>query len=156
VRATLIALSFVSFGIGLDAQKLPPARPVTESAARIARELWPTEVQGSVDEHGLPRFRATVTENVVELPPPWHGTDRSTVRIRWRGGNLHHHEFLAAVTPEQFRSSVLYPAGVSIDPVAVIDGVRSVWRNWQEHRVRTRIQKELEELRAVTAAAPPQ
>jgi hypothetical protein len=139
-------------GASVGAQDAAPARPIAETAERMARELWPTDVSSSIDDQGRPRFRATATVNEFGLPVPWQDVDANRAPFKPRGGNLHHHQFLAQVTPEEFRSSVLYPAGITVDPGEMFNGLKSAWRSWQEKRVRERIAKEMEELRRVTGS----
>ena len=139
-------------GASVGAQEAAPARPIAKAAERVARELWPTDVSGSIDDQGRPRFRTTVTVIEFALPVPWQDVDANRAPFKPRGGNLHHHQFLAQVTPEEFRSGVLYPAGLTVDPGEIFNGVKSVWRSWQEKRVRQRIAKEVEELRRVTGS----
>ena len=142
-------------GASVGAQEPAPARPIAETAERIARELWPADVSSSIDDQGRPRFRATVTVDEFALPVPWQEVDANRAPFKPRGGNLHHHQFLAQVTPEEFRSSVLYPTGITVDPGEMFNGLKSAWRSWQEKRVRERIGKELkelEELRRVTGS----
>jgi hypothetical protein len=157
-RTTVTALvSTVCLGIAVvDAQETPqspPARPVTETAERIARQLWPVEVdQGSLDEQGRPRFRTSVEASPIVLPLPWQNDPAGgPVQPRSR---LYHAEFLSVVTPEPFRASALTAAaggGVGVDPGAMFDGVKSVWREWQTRRVRERIERELAELQAANS-----
>jgi hypothetical protein len=143
-----------------EAPARPPGRPIAESAERIARDLWSVDDSASTDEQGRPRFRSSVTVDEFELPPPWYETDPASGRFR-RPGTLYHQEFLSIVTPEAFRGGTLngaaVGAGVSVDPGTVFDGFKSAWRNWQERRVRERIEREIAELRARAAAesSPP-
>ena len=132
---------------GVGAQESPTApspRPIAESAERLAHELWPIEV----DEQGRPRFRAGVTIQRFVLPLPWVDPEAQPSLFRPRGGSLLHHQFLEAVTPEAFRASTLFPIGITVDPGAMYQDFKAMWRRWQEQRVRARVAKELEEFRA--------
>jgi hypothetical protein len=116
--------------------------PIADSVRRIAQEqslLAPPPGSAAL-------FRVTVEADVFVLPPPWYPHGGDAMPYRPRGGTSHHEEFLRAVTPEAFRGSALYPAGVSVDPVAVYNTVRSRWRAWQEQRIRGRIAKEVDAL----------
>jgi hypothetical protein len=119
-------------------------RPIAEAAARIAAETWPVE-RGQQTEEGVTIFR-TETEadpDAFRLPPPWLNNQRMGPRMP---GSAAQRERLAIVTPEAFRGSVMYPAGVGIDPAAIVKGVKYPLRKWQEHQVRKRIRQELEAL----------
>jgi hypothetical protein len=154
----LVVAVSVTLCIGLDAQhtmQIVEPRPLAESAERLARELWPTDGEVTVNEGGRPVFRVNVTGRDVALPLPWQVSSTVPKGFRPRGGNMHHHEFLAAVTPQEFRSSVLYPAGVTIDPAAIARGIASVWRTFQERRIRERIASELEQLRVRSSGSRP-
>jgi hypothetical protein len=130
------------------AQEAPPdpARPITESAERIGRELWPQDTRVSIDEQGRPRFRESIE---IELPPaPWV-EDEKGIHYRPKGGSVYHDEYLRMMVPEAFRASTFYPIGtVSVDPATIVNGIKSAWRGWQEQRVRERIRKEVEALTA--------
>jgi hypothetical protein len=137
-----------------DADGGQPARPVTESAERIANELWPIDERGLMDERNRPPFRASVTE--FTLPLPWQETDPTWTRLQ-PAGRLYHREFLSVVTPEAFRAGAMTAAvgaGVSTDPGAVLAGIRRAWRDWQARRIHERVEQELAELRARLADEP--
>lgn len=158
VRITLMIVAFIGLPDRTHAQEAPesgPARPITESADRIARELWSVDDSTATDEQGRPQFRASITVDEFTLPPPWYESDPAVGRFR-RPGTLYHQEFLSVVTPEAFRAGTLYGAavgaGVSVDPGTIADGFRSAWRSWQERRTRERIEREVAELRALAAA----
>jgi len=69
---------------------------------------------------------------------------------------VYHRELLSLVTPEAFRAGTLWPTvGASVDPGAIRDGIKKAWNEWQTQRIRERIERELEELRARTGDAPP-
>jgi hypothetical protein len=162
--ALMCVVVFTGLAVGTDAQETSasrPARPIAETAERIARELWSIGDAASTDELGRPQFRASVTVDEFVLPLPWFETDPAIGRFR-RRGTLYHQEFLSVVTPEAFRAGTLNGAaagaGVSVDPGTMFDGLRSAWRSWQERRVRERIEREVAELRARSAAessSPP-
>jgi len=160
VRITLMIVGvFTGLAVGTRAQEAPaspPARPIADSAERIARELWSVDDSESTDEQGRTRFRASITVDEFVLPPPWYETDPAIGRFR-RPGTLYHQEFLSVVTPEAFRASTFNAGGVSVDPGTMFDGLKSAWRSWQEKRVRERIEREVAELRARAAAesSPP-
>jgi hypothetical protein len=112
--------------------------------------------QGSLDEQGRPRFRTRVEASPIVLPLPWQN-DPAVGPVQPRS-RLYHAEFLSVVTPEPFRASALTAAsggGAGVDPGAMFDGVKSVWRGWQTRRVRERIERELAELQASTPGASP-
>ncbi len=160
VLVLLIAGIGGSMGVDVGAQEDTPqegrrSRPITETAERVARELWPTDVRViEEDDDGRPRFRASVTVELPPLPPPWHDPDAPTVQQR---GTLYHREFLASVTPEAFRASQLVRStgGVSVDPGTMFDPIKRTWREWQARRIRARIQEELANLRVVGDDAEP-
>lgn len=54
------------------------------------------------------------------------------------------------MTPQEF-STPLISAGV--DPGAIMNSVKTAWREWQARRVHERVMKELEELKRLNDAA---
>ena len=70
--------------------------PITDTANRIARNLWSTRSDPAVQAN-LPVFRAQVTVYVRPLPVAWHLTEKpgpSNPRF-----NLYHQEHLMLTTP---------------------------------------------------------
>lgn len=159
VAIVITSVGFACLGGGVRAQEAPPSqstRPVTESAERIARELWAVGDPGPTEEQGRPLFRTSVTVAASQfaLPLPWQETDPALGRFRPRG-RLYHQEFLSVVTPEAFRGGALATGGVGVDPGTMFDGVTKIWRNWQARRVRERIEREVAQLRSGATTTPP-
>lgn len=124
------------------------ATPITDTANRIARNLWSTRLDPAVQTN-LPVFRAQVTVYVRPLPVAWHLTEKpgpSNPRF-----NLYHQEHLMMTTPEAFRTSTFYPIGIGIDPATVVDSAKKVWRDWQTTKIRKRIAEELAALERAKA-----
>jgi len=123
----------------------PVPRPITEAAERLAQNLWPTDaVTFTIDEEGRPRFRSGVTE--ILPSPPWQpGPDLATTPAR---GAISHDEMLRVMTPEAFSTPPLISG--TVDPGAIYNDIKRAWREWQARRVRARIEKELEQLRAAS------
>jgi hypothetical protein len=119
-------------------------KPITEAAERIAQELWPTDAATfTIDSEGRPRFRSGVTETLP--PPPWQPTpDGSTTPAR---GAISHQEMLRVMTPQEFSTPLI---SATVDPGSVYNEAKKAWREWQARRVRARIEKELEQLRAAS------
>jgi hypothetical protein len=157
LRAAVILIGACTcLGVGVRAQEAPqrpPPAPITESAERLARELWPIDERGLMDKRGRPPFRSSVTATPLVLPLPWLETDAAWRRFQ-RPGRLYHQEFLSVVTPEAFRGGALAAAGVAVDPGAMFGGVKTAWRNWQARRVHERVEKEVAQLRARTTQEP--
>jgi hypothetical protein len=150
-RISLLGGLLLCLSANLSAQEArteESSQPITESAERIGRELWPTEMVISIDEQGRPRFRSGITVDIP--PPPWVLDDEGGIHFRPFGG-AYHSEFLYQVTPEAFRAGTLYPCCIGFDPGLVKDAIKSAWHSYQERRVRERIQKEVDELRAAPA-----
>ena len=122
-------------------------RPISKSAERIARELWPIAVATStLDEEGRPRFRSGIT--VTMLPPPWRLTpDTAPTPAR---GAISHQEMVRMMTPQQYSTPMV---GGSVDPGSIVQSIRSAWRDWQARRIQKRIMRELEELERLNRAA---
>jgi len=122
-------------------------RPISKSAERIARELWPIAVTTSPpDEEGRPRFRSGIT--VTMLPPPWWPTpDTAPTPAR---GAISHQEMVRMMTPQQFSTPMV---SGSVDPGSIVQSIRSAWRDWQARRIQERIMRELEELERLNRAA---
>ena len=119
----------------------PAEGPISKSAERIARELWPTDVAiSTIDEEGRPRFRSGITVTVV--PPPWQLTpDTAPTPSR---GAISHQEMLRVMTPREYSTPPI--GGGSADPGSILQSIRSAWRDWQGRRIERRIMRELEEL----------
>ena len=133
-----------------------PARPITESAERLAREIWAVDDEWATNEQGRPLFRTSVSVSEFVLPLPWQNTDPALGRFQPRG-RLYHQEFLSVVTPEPFRAGALVAAsggGVGVDPGAMFGGVRTAWRTWQARRAREHIEREVAQLRARATGSP--
>jgi hypothetical protein len=150
-RPALLAAFALCASAALHAQEgrvWPPARPISTSAERIARELWPTDVATStIDEEGRPRFRAGIT--VTVLPPPWQLTpDTAPTPSR---GAVSHQEMLRMMTPREYSTPPI--GGGSADPGSILQSIRSAWRDWQGRRIEKRIMRELEELERRNRAA---
>ena len=140
----LLAALALSASQALHAQQVrvwPPERPISKSAERIARELWPTDVAiSTIDEEGRPRFRSGIT--VTVLPPPWQLTpDTAPTPSR---GAISHQEMLRVMTPREYSTPPI--GGGSADPGSLLQSIRSAWRDWQGRRIERRIMRELEEL----------
>jgi hypothetical protein len=130
-----------------EGQVWPAERPISESAERIARELWPTDVATSAfDEEGRPRFRSGIT--VTILPPPWQLTPDTTPTPS--RGAISHQEMLRTSTPREYATAA---SGGSVDPGSMFQGIRSAWRDWQGRRFQKRLLRELEELERRNRAA---
>jgi len=125
----------------------PAERPISESARRIAREWWPTDVVTStIDQDGRPRFRSGIT--VPALPPPWPpAPDSSPTPSR---GAISHQEMVRMMTPQEYSTSLI---GGSVDPGSIYQSIRSAWRDWQARRIHARVMRELEELERLNRAA---
>jgi hypothetical protein len=154
IRPALVGGLLLWLGASLSAQEAQPTspeKPITETAERISRQLWPTEVNMvvTIDEDGRPRFRSGVAVDVPQAP--WT-PDPNVLYYRPFGG-ANHSEFLYQVTPEGFRAGALYPCCFSTDPASIVNGIKSAWRSYQEKRIRERIQKEVDELRAASDKA---
>jgi len=146
---------------GLRAQAPPQqpspqlSRPVTDSADRIARQLWPAAVFPATGDGDPSHFRVDVTAPAFTLPMPWLSPADPSARIRRPGSRAAHREFLFAVTPEAFRASTLYPIGITVDPGAILNGVKARWSGWQARRIHERVAREVAQLRAQTQGSPP-
>ena len=125
-------------------QKPITDKPITESAERIARDLWPADLATfTIDAEGRPRFRSGVAEALP--PPPWQLTPEQTITPT--RGAISHQEMLRVMTPQAFTPPLI---SASADPGAIYNEIKKAWREWQARRVRARIEKELEQLRAAS------
>jgi hypothetical protein len=151
-RPVLLAALALCASPALHAQEgrvWPAERPISKSAERIARELWPTDVATStIDEEGRPRFRSGIT--VTVLPPPWQLTpDTAPTPSR---GAVSHQEMLRMMTPREYSTPPI-GGGESVDPGSIFQSIRSAWRDWQARRIEKRVMRELEELERRNRAA---
>ena len=149
-RAALLAALALCASPALHAQEetvWPAERPISESAERIAREWWPTDVTTfTIDEEGRPRFRSGIT--VTTLPPPWPPTpDTAPTPSR---GAISHQEMVRMMTPQGYSTPMI---GGSVDPGSIYQSIRSAWRDWQARRIHQRVMRELEELERLNRAA---
>jgi hypothetical protein len=121
--------------------------PIQDSAARIVRDLWPTDgFTFTIDEEGRPRFRSGVT---VTLPPtPWQPSPEPGPD-RYRGA-ISHKEMLRVMTPQGFSTPLV---SGSVDPGEIYNGIKNAWREWEARRIHERVMKEIEELERLNAAA---
>jgi len=152
-RPALLAALALCASPALHAQEgrvvWPAERPISKSAERIARELWPTDAAAStIDEEGRPRFRSSVTVTIL-LPPPWQLTpDTAPTPSR---GAISRQEMLRMMTPREYSTPPM--GGGSVDPGSIVQGIRSAWRDWQARRFQKRVTRELEELERRNRAA---
>jgi hypothetical protein len=153
-RAAVLGVCALLLSSNVDGQeqKIPPApRPIAESAERIGRELWPTEVASfTIDEEGRPRFHTGITEAVPA--PPWALGDEGGALLPARG-RISHREMLAIMTPPVFGPPLI---SGSADPGEMYHAMKKAWREWKERRIHERVTKELEEFerRAESDQAP--
>jgi hypothetical protein len=149
MRRLALLTAFALCASWADAQGTSPTprqRPIAESAERIARELWPTDVPAfSVDEDGRPRFRTGVTVSVP--PPPWQAADDfSPTPAR---GAISHREMLRMMTPQEFSTPLV---SASVDLGGLYNGFKRAWRDRQARRIHERVMRELEEFERLRAA----
>jgi len=147
MRRLALLTAFALCASGALAQETTPAqRPIAESAERIAREFWPTDLAlFSIDEDGRPRFRTGVTETVP--PPPWQpAPDLSLTPAR---GAISHKEMVRMMTPVEFSTPLI---SASVDPGDIYNGFKRAWRGAQARRIQERVTRELEELERLRAA----
>ena len=136
---------------GQDGKALPVPGPIAESAARVAREWWPTDVATFIiDEEGRPRFRAGVTVT-QSLQAPWQLSNEQ-LPLNYRGA-ISHQEMLRVMTPQEFSVPAM---GGSVDPGEILNGIKKAWRDWQAQRIHARVTKELEDFLKAADAAPAQ
>ena len=139
-----------------EPQKTPePSPPV--ALARIRRGLEKErelELPTSVGENTGPVFRVHINEEMPPVERLWTDETLRPLYVQTRRP-IYHHEFLAKVTPDEFRAGTLYPIGV--DLIAVTDlavtGVRKALRSAAEARARAVVQKELASLLEARKAA---
>jgi hypothetical protein len=115
-----------------DALAVPPA-PLTITADSI--------------EETPPVFRVRIEQpRRLELAPAWE-PDRTVPAYVRTTRRLYHHEFLLAVTPEEFRSGTLYPGPDMLPlleaPVRAVDAAITTLR---ERRARDKVTKQLQQL----------
>jgi hypothetical protein len=132
---------------GQEGTVRPAERPISESAERIARERWPTDMATvTIGEEGRPRFRSGIT--VTTLPPPWPPTpDTAPTPSR---GAISHQEMVRMMTPPEYSTPLI---SGSVDPGSIYQSIRDAWRDWQARRVHERVMRELEELERLNRAA---
>src|SRR5690348_11210292 len=124
--------------------------PIAATAEKLARELWPEQVDTSspaVDEQGRPHFRSGTTETAP--PRPWQLSpeDKSIVPAR---GAISHQEMVRFMTPQEFSTPLI---GVSVDPGSIMNEMKKAWRDWQARRIHERVTREREEIERNNAAA---
>ncbi len=104
----------------------------------------PTLAQGSV-------FRVTVLGRKPERPL-WDEPSATPSYVRpWF--RYYQHEFLAQVTPEEFRSATLYPVGIPVLQIVelLVKDVKAANRKKREAKAREEVRQALEELLACRA-----
>jgi hypothetical protein len=98
------------FAVALLAQELPPAGVDAQHLERIRKALEhpaAIETERVPNRDGAPVFRLTVKAWKFDVPA-WHDDSLIPLYVRPTMPPTHF-EFLEQVTPEFFRSSVLYP-----------------------------------------------
>ena len=128
-----------------EANGTPSPRPIEESAARIAREYWPSDsTTFTIDDEGRPRFRSGIT--ATSPAPPWQQSSEPAPDPSRRA--ISHQEMLRILTPQEFSTPLI---GGSVDPGQIVDGIRQAWRDWQARRIHERVMKEVEALKAAAS-----
>ncbi len=97
----------------------------------------------------VPIFRVSVSERHILFARPWEDEGIVPAYVHtW--ARLPHHEFLAAVTPEAFRSATLYPVGVPMMPAlyAAQKAIARSVRAHREKRARNAVRRDLEQFLA--------
>ncbi len=138
----------VGFLIGVLAQSAtvtpprpsPAAEELPISLDRIKRGLAaPQELQIAVPEA---IFKVAVEARPLRLEVPWKTESGAPWYVR-TPRTLYHHEFLSMVTPEAFRSGVLYPMGFNV--LSVLPALRKAFHEAREAEVRAEVEAELRE-----------
>ena len=132
-----------------------PSPPV--ALARIRRDLErqrALELPTSVDENTGPVLRVYINEKVPPVERLWTDETLRPLYVQTRRP-MYHHEFLAKVTPDEFRAGTLYPIGVDLLAVTdlAVTGVRKALRSAAEARARAVVRKELAALLEARKAA---
>ena len=152
---------FLLVALCVQAQAAEPQKPPEPAPQvaleRIRRELERErglELPTTVSEVTGPVFRVYINETPPPVERLWTDETLRPLYVQTRRP-LYHHEFLAKVTPDEFRAGTLYPIGV--DLVAVTDlavsGIRKALRSAAEARARSLVQKELASLLEARKAA---
>ena len=98
-----------------------------------------------------PVFRVTVRGRKPDKPV-WGNWSAVPTNVRpWF--RSYHHEYLERVTPEEFRSATLYPAGLDIVPLVqfVAKQIKAANRGRQSANAKEEVRKALEEFLACRA-----
>jgi hypothetical protein len=129
-----------------EPQKTPEPAPAV-ALARIRRDLEKErelKLPPSDDERTGPVLRVYINEKSPPVERLWTDEILRPLYVQTRRPT-YHHEFLAKVTPDEFRAGTLYPIGV--DLIALTDlavkGVRKALRSAAEARARAVVRKEL-------------
>jgi len=135
------------------AQELPAEAADAAKMERIRKALAetpPIKVTSPVPREGLV-FRATIYGPTPERPM-WEAWSAVPSYIR-PPRTLYHHEFLAQITPEAFRSPTLYPLGAPVVPLLELLGkeIGTVQRKAAEARAREEVRRALDALLACRA-----
>jgi len=96
-------------------------------------------------------FRRTVVGRKPE-EPPWKDTSGIPAYIR-PPFPIAHHEFLADVTPEEFRGATTFPVGIPVFTLVglVVKGIKIEHRKAQEAHAREEVREALDALLACRA-----
>jgi hypothetical protein len=126
-----------------------PANELPVSVERIQQALAKAEPGNAVKIP--PVFRVTVEGRTPFLLAPWDPANDTLVPAWIRPKMpIYHFEFLQMVTPEEFRSGVLFSAQIStlLEPVArrLADEIREAWLRRKEARARKEVDDALRQL----------
>jgi len=97
-------------------------------------------------------FKVEIEARPIKLDVPWK-TEQGAPYYVQTPRTLYHHEFLSMVTPEAFRSGVLYPMGFNV--LSVLPAIRRAFREAEEARVRAEVEAELREFERQRDKRPP-
>jgi hypothetical protein len=123
------------------------------SFERIRRGLADASSVISDTSSEIPRFRLLIEQYVIDLGVPWDAADLVPDYIRPPRG-LYHHEFLDTVTPDEFKSGMLFPGVDVLGPAtSLVNSLKSAHRRRQQEKIRKQIEEELRQLEAARKKA---
>ena len=141
--------------VAVLAQAAAPAADDPAQIERIRKALThqpAITTEAATDATGRPVFRMSVRAPWGPQKPVWDNWTNvpSYIRPYWNG---YHNDFLAMVTPEEFRSGTMYPVGIPIGALieALSKHIRAAHHKSQEEKARAEVRQAFAEFLACRA-----
>jgi hypothetical protein len=148
IVALLVVSQIICGGTAAQDRATTPAAPSLQRVRERLLSAPTTVILEPTSADVRPRYRVRVDgQRPLLVTAPWQPDTIVPSYVRTRAP-VYHHEFLAMVTPEDFRAPTLYPGMIGLDVVPLLQALsgkisRGSTKD-RERRARLQVKKELE------------